>query len=132
MVSFLYLRREQSITLSSVPCFYFQRILTRSVETPQLISHYIVHHELNAEVGFWSFLEMHYLGQDINDNDEEEDMKLPFKKIDGHHIISLAIPADKFVMIKATSLKMNDSKVFCYQFAHSNPSFGSLFRPPIS
>lgn len=75
---------------------------------------------------------MHYLGQDINDNDEEEDMKLPFKKIDGHYIISLAIPTDKFVMVKATSLKMNDSKVFCYQLTHSNPSFGSLFRPPIS
>ena len=102
------------------------------LKTPQLISHFLVHHELNSEVDFLSFLEMHYLGQDINDNDEEEDMKLPFKKIDGHHIISLAIPADKFVMVKATSLKMNDNKVFCYQFTHSNPSFGSLFRPPIS
>lgn len=75
---------------------------------------------------------MHYLGQDINDNDEEEDMKLPFKKIDGHHIISLAIPADKFVMLKAASLEMNDAKVFNYQFKHLDPSFGSLFRPPIS
>ncbi|SDC19786.1 hypothetical protein SAMN04488024_101497 [Pedobacter soli] len=100
------------------------------LKVPQLVSHFIKHKELNANIGFVTFIEMHYLGQDINDNDQEEDMKLPFKKIDGHHMFSLGVPQGKTRLIAAPAKKISSKQVFRYQVFVPNPYTTSLLRPP--
>ena len=75
---------------------------------------------------------MHYFGQDLNDNDNEEDMKLPFKKIDGHHVISIGVPAEKFILLNAVCINIFSQETINSTDFYSNPAFGSLFRPPIS
>lgn len=114
------------------PVLIFNASVREVMKTPQLIAHFIQHHQLNAQVGFMDFLEMHYFGQDMNDDDDEEDMKLPFKKIDGPHIISVGVPAEKFILLKAMCLNLSDHCSFNYQLIHNDPASGSLFRPPIS
>lgn len=101
------------------------------LKVPQLISHFVDHHKINAQISFIDFLEMHYLGNDLNDNDEEEDMKLPFKKIDGHHVFSIGVAAEKFILLKIACLNILTNATFNYTREHNNPTFGSLFRPPI-
>lgn len=83
-------------------------------------------------MGVLDFLEMHYLGKDIDDNDQDEDMKLPFKKIDGSHSLSLAIPQSRVVLQDAEYRDLYTRSPFKYYFAFSEPAFGSLFRPPIA
>jgi len=83
-------------------------------------------------VGVLDFLEMHYLGKDIDDNDQDEDMKLPFKKVDGSHSLSLAIPQGKVVLIAAEYEDLSTRSTFKYDFTFTEPAFGSLFRPPIA
>ncbi len=99
---------------------------------PQLIVHFIQHHQLNSQISFIDFLEMHYIGEDQDDNDDEEDMKLPFKKLDGHHVISIGVPSEKFILLKAACLNLLVDSSIAYEQIYSSPTFGSLFRPPIA
>ncbi|WP_316832663.1 hypothetical protein [Pedobacter aquatilis] len=114
------------------PVLIFNTSVREVIKAPQLVLHYIQHYQLNSEISFIDFLDMHYFGQDLNDNDDEEDMKLPFKKIDGHHIISIGVPAEKFVLLKAACLNLFEQNTFHYRNWYNNPAFGSLFRPPMS
>lgn len=100
------------------------------LKVPQLVSHFIQHNQQNADIGFVTFIKMHYLGQDINDNDQEEDMKLPFKKIDGHHMFSLGVPQGKTRLITAASKKISSKQIFGYQLFIPGPYTTSLLRPP--
>ncbi|GAA4205383.1 hypothetical protein GCM10022289_24700 [Pedobacter jeongneungensis] len=114
------------------PVIVFNASVREVIKAPQLISHFIQHHQLDAQISFIDFLEMHYFGHDLNDNDDEEDMKLPFKKIDGHHVISIAVPAERFILLKAACLNLLPACTFSYEPKYSNPTFGSLFRPPMA
>ncbi|MEJ5960866.1 hypothetical protein [Pedobacter immunditicola] len=73
---------------------------------------------------------MHYFDMDNNDNDEAEDMQLPFKNIEGQTIIHLAIPANGTVLAKAQSFAVESCKLPLPNYNHSNPVKGSLFKPP--
>jgi hypothetical protein len=125
-------RVNKVVLLLLFPILIFNTSVREVIKAPQLVLHFLQHHQLNAEISFIDFLEMHYLGQDLDDNDDEEDMKLPFKKIDGHHIISVGVPAEKFILLKAVCLNIYTRKTFNYTNCYSNPAFGSLFRPPIA
>lgn len=95
------------------------------------MSHFIQHRELNEELSVWNFLEMHYFGHDINDNDQEEDMKLPFKKIDGHQMLSWGVPEGKIKLLHILTQNISAGSGFRYQFFIPNSFTTSLLRPPI-
>lgn len=97
---------------------------------PQLVSHFLQHKSLNSDVSFLDFLDMHYFGEDLQDNDDEEDMKLPFKKIEGQSIISFAIPAKYLVVQRVKCFLVNSSKPNKQSPDHCDPIPGCLFRPP--
>ncbi|MGN6476108.1 MAG: hypothetical protein ACTHKV_02695 [Flavipsychrobacter sp.] len=44
-----------------------------------LVEHYYEHKNLNSEISFWGFLEMHYAHDDVKHADYDRDMQLPFK-----------------------------------------------------
>ncbi|WP_315816201.1 hypothetical protein [Paraflavitalea speifideaquila] len=54
--------------------------LNQLLKLPALIGHYMEHHQLDNRVDFVQFLAMHYWGTDLNDNDDDRDMQLPYKK----------------------------------------------------
>lgn len=115
-----------------LPIFIFNTSIREVLKTPQLFFHFTQHQKLNANIGFLDFLDMHYLGHDLNDNDEEEDMKLPFKKVDSAHVhISIGVPTEKLVLIKASVFHILNAVRFYANVTHSDPTGGSLFRPPI-
>ncbi|WP_142530266.1 hypothetical protein [Pedobacter westerhofensis] len=115
-----------------LPILFFNTSVREILKTPQIFLHFIHHHQLDAEIGFIEFLDMHYFGHDLDDNDDDEDMKLPFKKMDGHLHISIGVPAEKLVMIKAVSISLLHTLLFDFHRSHVNPICGNLFRPPIS
>jgi len=73
---------------------------------------------------------MHYWGTDDNDSDDEEDMKLPFKKMANSVVLSFYIPAKP---------KLDDAD-FLFKYTQDYPLpndslipdhiNSSLFRPP--
>lgn len=97
---------------------------------PALVTHYIEHHRLDNNVGIIRFLSMHYWGEDINDNDQDKDMQLPFKKADAYTGFQLAVPVAKPVFEKQQFFIKVISRPVSQDNNLSNPALESLFRPP--
>jgi len=115
-----------------LPIFIFNTSISEVVKAPQIFLHFNQHKRLNPDINFLTFVDMHYFGHDLNDKDDTEDGKLPFKNIGGHFHFSTAVPVEKLLAIKAVSFDLFIGQSFKYPCFHNNPTSGSLFRPPIS
>lgn len=99
---------------------------------PILIEHFQEHQKLQ-NVSFVDFLSMHYWGEDLNDNDDDRDMQLPFKAISGSSFHFVFILDDKDLLPVPFNLDLPQSKIPTYRSdLFSDPNLLSLFRPPIA
>ncbi len=99
---------------------------------PVLIEHYNEHKQ-RQNVSFIDFLEMHYWGEDLNDNDTDRDMQLPFKHISSSSFQLVFVPADKAVFNISINIGFSKSDSIPYKSnLYSNPALFSVFRPPIA
>lgn len=110
------------VTINGLPLEHFLKI-------PVLVVHYFEHQQRGTAISVIEYLSMHYWGQDINDNDQERDMELPFKKVD----ISQSITGLFFH--QSSQFNFNDfpSKqqyTVTNSEDHSSQHLGSLFKPP--
>jgi hypothetical protein len=104
--------------------------LNQLLKLPVLVAHYMEHHQQDQRVGFAQFVYMHYIGSDHNDNDNDRDMQLPYKKVDlqslDHPLIAAIKPAleqrPAFSIIVVQPVFDNDDL--------PQPALSSLFRPP--
>ena len=112
------------------PLFVLNASFSELLKIPKLVSHFQHHQQRDNSVGFIDFINMHYFGMDINDNDDAEDMQLPFKNAEGQTIIQFAIPANGTLLAKAQSFAVESCKLPLRNYNHSNPVQGSLFKPP--
>lgn len=97
---------------------------------PALVTHYIEHHQLDQNVGVVEFLSMHYWGHDLDDDDEDKDNQLPFKKVDSHICLQVAIPVAKPAIEKQELPVIKTIQPVLQDGTPSNPALSSLFRPP--
>lgn len=97
---------------------------------PSLVCHFTEHKSLDNKIGFTDFLAMHYWGEDLNDNDDEKDMQLPFKKIDLQQSGFLYIPATISYTFRNVSWPFKADYGPDRSQVHFNTHLGSLFRPP--
>jgi hypothetical protein len=101
------------------------------MKVPSLIRHFIEHKALNNNIDFIDYMSMHYGGQDIDDNDDEKDMQLPFKKVENTHANFLFLSgSEAFSFVRDTQLEIRskygpDKPQLTY-----STTLGSLFRPP--
>jgi hypothetical protein len=106
--------------------------LYQVLKFPSLIRHFLEHKTLNEEISFAEFLGMHYGGDDLDDNDDDKDMQLPFKKIEIQPASFLFIPGGSTPAFCFNNVSWpvkshygpEKPQVYC------NASLGSLFRPP--
>lgn len=116
-----------------LPLFLFNSSLNELFKLPKLYAHFMEHCSLDNSIDIFDFLSMHYLGHDLNDDDQDRDMELPFKKIDGHTSFQIVLdpltkPAfEKKQIFPTEKLLLPDPQDFNF----TNPSLGCLFRPPI-
>lgn len=96
---------------------------------PQFLHHFKVHIQSNPNLSLSSFISMHYFGQDLNDDDTAEDMKLPFKQINSQtsHTLFCTVNAVEFAV--SSKFISAEHKVEGYK-SHPNPPLASTFRPP--
>jgi hypothetical protein len=100
------------------------------VKLPALYEHYREHQQLNPRVNLIGFLSMHYVGDDNNEDDDEKDMQLPFKKNDINTSAFLFTPNAKITVADPRDWPVK--KDFGLERAefYFNPAGQSLFRPP--
>lgn len=113
-----------------LPVLFFHTSYTEVLKFPWLVAHFMQHQEINREISFAGFLSMHYFGHDLNDGDDAEDMKLPFKKMDAHAHICSAIPAETSILLHQPSFSLRITPAVPRQFIYDNMALGTLFRPP--
>ena len=100
---------------------------------PVLYDHFVEHRNLDKSIDMLDFLSMHYLGHDLDDNDQDRDMQLPFKKVDNHFSFQIVpVPIvkptfEKRQVFYTQKLALPDSQ----DFNLSDPALSCLFRPPI-
>ncbi|MBK8089568.1 MAG: hypothetical protein IPK31_17490 [Chitinophagaceae bacterium] len=51
------------------------------VNLPKLIAHYQQHQQINSDVSFIDFVDMHYFGDDGITSDDNQDNELPFRQL---------------------------------------------------
>jgi len=99
---------------------------------PILIEHFNEHQQ-RQNVSFIDFLEMHYWGEDLNDNDTDRDMQLPFKHISSASFQVVFVPADKPLFYIPFTFGFSESAIIPYTSnLYSNPALFSVFRPPVA
>jgi len=104
--------------------------LYQVLKFPALIKHFIEHKTLNQNISVLDFMAMHYGGNDLDDNDDEKDMQLPFKKVETQHANFLFIPFTTTFTFKNTFWPVKADYGPDMPQVQYNAALGSLFRPP--
>ena len=109
----------------------FNSSLGELFKLPKFLIHLTEHQTQDESIGIGDFIWMHYLGHDKNDNDQDKDMQLPFKKVASPFSFQLAdfsntklVPENRVVVIDTylpILFKTDRPK---------DPALASLFRPP--
>ena len=122
--------QKLGIIISFFIIFLNSTSLNQLFKVPFLFIHYQEHHQIDRQVSFYDFLSMHYWGTDLNDNDQDKDMQLPFKKASESSFFQIFLPASR------TSVEYQKFYVGL-QFQQvirrlhlTHPALSSLFRPP--
>jgi hypothetical protein len=99
---------------------------------PLLISHFVEHQQRDEKVTFSDFMSMHYWGKDIDDNDQETDMQLPFKSFSNNTLQPFFCPLSKTFILRAITYSYKNSFQSTTERFLPDPILSSLFRPPIA
>lgn len=98
-------------------------------KVPVLIVHYFEHQQRGPDITVIEYLSMHYGGQDINDNDHERDMQLPFKKVDFSQS-GTALFLNQPSQFNFNDFPSDQRYLVTNSEDHSSSHLGSLFKPP--
>jgi hypothetical protein len=98
---------------------------------PIFFSHFKEHKERDKKVTLLDFLSMHYWGKDIDDNDQETDMKLPFKDFSNNTVQQPFCPLLKTFTLKSFSYSHKKDFQVRKENLLPDPILSSLLRPPI-
>ncbi|MEY3209107.1 MAG: hypothetical protein RL064_1138 [Bacteroidota bacterium] len=110
--------------------FFDGSIMSQLMKLPKLYDHFVEHKSLDKNVGVVAFLTMHYMGKDIQDNDQEKDMSLPFKTSNYQPIFQLAIESQNIATEKFKFSSIQNHWPDTTHFGLVQSSLSSLFRPP--
>ncbi len=99
------------------------------LKLPILVQHFSEHQERNKDISLWAFMEMHYFGDDMNDNDQDRDMKLPFKSTSFTAMDLLTFSPESIFVFKPV-FSLHD-KPLVYGTEQFQSSFlSSIWQPP--
>ena len=96
----------------------------------KLFEHYFAHVDRDSKITVLDFLAMHYFGEDIDDNDHEQDMELPFKKYEGKVSNYSYFSILKIEILPQPGFNTAKNSPFFESSIYIKSNFSSLFRPP--
>lgn len=117
-----------------LPFFLLNGSLSELFKIPALYSHYKEHRSADNSIDLFDFLAMHYIGDDQNNNDQDRDMQLPFKKVDVDNSFQIVFePVTKPILEKKQEFPSKRlALAYVPDFNLTHPTLESLFRPPIA
>ena len=93
--------------------------------------HFTEHQVADNTIGLFDFIYMHYIGDDMNSNDQDKDMELPFKKIDCHFSFQIAaFPSAGFISVNRFETIDSYLKIAFRNHVPKNPTLAVLQQPP--
>jgi hypothetical protein len=98
---------------------------------PLLIYHYIDHLHRDHNITLAAFIDMHYMGHDIDDNDDKQDSQLPLKSLSQNCVQAYIFPSAPVYVEQESLSYYTPPKVFFerQRFAPTQV-ISCLFRPP--
>lgn len=104
--------------------------LNQLLKLPIMLEHFAEHKNLNNTISFLDFLYMHYTGHDINDNDEDKDMQLPFKSHDCNSVQVQSLPTQS-EFSDLNRIPVSEKNLPVYKTRNFNSSYpSSIWQPP--
>lgn len=100
------------------------------MKVPQMFSHFFQHTQADPDLSFTDFLSQHYSSEPHTDDDDAEDMKLPFKKSEyTAGAISFFFTQKNYV--KDGTVIYREAPVSLYRFSCTPAESGnSIWQPP--
>lgn len=108
--------------------------LSELLKLPVMAEHFVEHKRENPKITLWEFMCIHYAHGEVNDDDFDKDMKLPFKSHSFCSCSSITFcqPVINYDLSKKnlspTSLKSKAN--FGYHFSFSTNFLSSIWQPP--
>ena len=102
------------------------------MKSPLLAEHFTEHKNEKPSLTFWKFLCIHYTHNDVQDEDHDKDMKLPFKSIENFFSTSYIIlsPEQKLSLEKSFFLVETKITPNYYKEVIITHSLNSIWQPP--
>jgi hypothetical protein len=106
--------------------------LSEFFKLPTLIEHYGETKKKNKDITILGFLEMHYTHGNAKDDDNEKDMKLPFKSTFSSSMLSLSFftSISFFKIIPKIQFKQKGKKLPHYICNYCGVFLSSVWQPP--
>ncbi len=109
--------------------------LHQLLKLPFLIEHFFEHKEQTQSITIWEFLSLHYAHHSDQDNDDEQDRKLPFKS---HDYCGFALAIAEVPKTESPEFKNQERLLFFepnrYQLSdepsRSSSILDSIWQPP--
>lgn len=100
------------------------------LKLPILIEHFQEHQQRNRGITVAAFLNEHYLGHTVLDNDDQRDMQLPFKKTDCVTVLAFVFEAPVAFKIEHELPFVETSFVICNHNHLTSITLDAVFQPP--
>jgi len=124
---------KRSLALAFLSLYLFSTTeFHELLRLPAMFEHFDSHKKETPTISFWEFLCLHYTHGEVQDDDYDKDMKLPFKTHDGsnsQNFISL-IPEQKYSLAKINPpiIRKHTHK---YQAGFTNSFYlNTIWQPP--
>lgn len=99
---------------------------------PVLIQHYLSHKEQKPEMSVWSFLDMHYAQEDVQDEDRAQDQKLPFKSHEECSSLTTSYYTNRLpvLIIEKPVFQLTSSRMIPQDESIASATLSSIWQPP--
>ncbi|MGL2965850.1 hypothetical protein [Flavobacterium sp. XGLA_31] len=107
--------------------------LSELLKLPLMAEHYTEHKKEKPKMTLWDFMCIHYAHGDVNDDDFDKDMRLPFKSHNYCSCTSITFcqPVVNYDFTRKPLFKAGSKKTdFGYHFSFSPGYFSSIWQPP--
>lgn len=98
-----------------------------------MAEHFAEHKRENPKITLWEFMCIHYAHGEVNDDDYDKDMRLPFKSHSFCSCTSITFcqPVINYDLSRKDAFKSINIKTnFGYNFSFSSNFFSSIWQPP--
>jgi len=99
---------------------------------PAMAEHFTEHQKEDPMISFWSFICIHYMHGEVQDDDFDKDMKLPFKSHSSCSCSTITYlqPAPNYDLFYNVFFKATTNTNFAYTSSFIPNYFSSIWQPP--